>query len=388
MVVRDNTPVSGKVIKMSIKVSIIVILLIFIFLMGDSCVGEYTVVSYKCIDIGSKCNMGFSDPVSDDREGGWTDDGPKNDLSNFPTGKQNFNGIPFDIINPDLNRGKSCIVLKSKVKTYFPEEVNDIEIDSPAKKLHFVHAMSRTDEKPGKYVVHYDCGSTVDIPLENKYNIYNWWYPKDLNLENVRFAWTGKNPRRSSIGVFHYAWENPHPEKVIKSLDFVSYESNASPILVAVTAETKKPAANLQLQGEKTNVSRGEDIKLNVFAHNLIGEPKTVRAIITPPSGWKVVNSSNFSESAPGQYSATFTLKPGVGKDFEVNIKPKGLGNFEVKGMIVYRFGDPPGENHTKIFSPIPVTVIKHESEPGFEAIFSIVGLLTVAYVMNRRKRD
>jgi Tfp pilus assembly protein PilZ len=98
-------------------------------------------------------------------------------------------------------------------------------------------------------------------------------------------------------------------------------------------------SASVQLYGEKTDVVMGEDIVLKLSAVNVITKPAmTVQVIIIPPSGMSVT-SSEFVTSGAGQYTTTYTVDPGAGKDFEVRIKPNQTGDFEVKGRVVYYFG-------------------------------------------------
>ncbi len=65
----------------------------------------------------------------------------------------------------------------------------------------------------------------------------------------------------------------------------------------------------------------------------------TVQVILIPPSGMSVT-SSEFATSGAGQYTATYKLEPGAGKDIEVRIKTNQQGDFNVKGEIVYYYGD------------------------------------------------
>ncbi|MCZ7381563.1 MAG: zinc ribbon domain-containing protein [Candidatus Methanoperedens sp.] len=121
-------------------------------------------------------------------------------------------------------------------------------------------------------------------------------------------------------------------------------------------------AASVQLYGEKTDVVMGEDIVLKLSAVNVITKPAmTVQVIIIPPSGMSVT-SSGFVTSGAGQYTTTYTVDPGAGKDFEVRIKPNQTGDFEVKGRVVYYFGKDKGttKDHTLT---LPVKVRPGENE-------------------------
>jgi len=154
--------------------------------------------------------------------------------------------------------------------------------------------------------------------------------------------------------------------------------------------------ASVQLHGEKTNVVLGEDILLKLSAVNLITKPTMhVQVIIIPPSGMSVTSSA-FAKSGAGQYTTTYELEPGTGKDIEVAIRSNQVGDFDVNGRIIYYFGDDRegAEDHTLI---LPITVRaepeqtvdtsgseeKGSSTPGFVAVVAITGLLA-AYLRRR----
>lgn len=64
------------------------------------------------VSIASAANMGFRDDSADDGKGGWTDQGPGNDLSCMEPGNVTLTGIEFNIADP----GKS-----GKAVSFFPE---------------------------------------------------------------------------------------------------------------------------------------------------------------------------------------------------------------------------------------------------------------------------
>lgn len=120
--------------------------------------------------------------------------------------------------------------------------------------------------------------------------------------------------------------------------------------------------ASVQLYGEKTDVVMGEDIVLKLSAVNVIAKPPmAVQVIISPPSGMSVT-SSEFVTSGAGQYTSSYTVDPGAGKDFEVRIKPNQTGDFEVKGRVVYYFGKDRKNAKDQTLS-LPVKVRPGENE-------------------------
>lgn len=156
-----------------------------------------------------------------------------------------------------------------------------------------------------------------------------------------------------------------------------------------------KTSVSIDLHGEKTNVVLGEDILLKLSAVNYISMPEMhVQVIIKPPSGMGVT-SSEFSLSGAGQYTANYKLLPGEGKDIEVRIRPNQVGDFDVKGTVIYYFGDEK-ENYEEKSVNLPITVrngksnFQNEISPsqehisGFGLILAGIGMILAIAV--RRK--
>jgi hypothetical protein len=171
-----------------------------------------------------------------------------------------------------------------------------------------------------------------------------------------------------------------------------------------VDTNSKDTSASVQLYGEKTNVTLGEDILLRLSAVNLITKPTMhVQVILLPPSGMSVT-STEFVQSGAGQYTTTYELEPGQGKDIEVRIKSNQVGNFNVNGRVIYYFeGDLENAEDHKLTLPIKVregtssnlqspsagTEDNAQSEnetksPGFGSIVALIGLLSF-YALKRR---
>ena len=164
------------------------------------------------------------------------------------------------------------------------------------------------------------------------------------------------------------------------------------------TEPSAEISASVQLHGEKTNVVLGEDILLKLSAVNLITKPTMhVQVIIIPPSGMSVTSSA-FAKSGAGQYTTTYELEPGSGKDIEVAIRSNQIGDFNVNGRIIYYFGNDrdDSEDHTLT---LPITVRAEpdaeqasdasepagESTPGFAGVVAVAGLF-VAYLQRKRR--
>ncbi len=201
---------------------------------------EMEVVKFTPVDISGQCNMGFKEnDAADDGKGGWTDEGPGgNDFRNFPPGEGNFAGVPFTILDPAQNNGKSCIVLGGQPKRHLPPEVV-IPIRALAASVYFLHTAAWMDSGViGDYTIRYQDGSTIEIPLKYGQNITGWWNP--VNTPESAVGWRGTAPRFSPVGINVFGWNNPHPEKEIASIHFRSGMLTCVPILAGITLSNQK----------------------------------------------------------------------------------------------------------------------------------------------------
>jgi hypothetical protein len=87
------------------------------------------------ISLREAANMGFADPVARDGKGGWTDQGPRNDLAPFPVGKRLFGVVPFEILSPASNGGRSCVVQSKNPTLKFKPESRPIAVGAKVKRL-------------------------------------------------------------------------------------------------------------------------------------------------------------------------------------------------------------------------------------------------------------
>ena len=185
------------------------------------------------VDLSQAANMGFRDSVSGDGKGGWMDQGG-NDLRFLPTGRQTFLGVDFDVVDPAVNDGKSCIVLYGESRPYFPVE-REVVVGKKARSIYFLHGAGWCSENSvgATYTVVYEDGSDVAIPIRGNWEISNWWGPQDGKLS--RPAWVGANLHTSQVGIHFFPWQNPHPDKTIASIRFTSAKSRMIVAVVAVT---------------------------------------------------------------------------------------------------------------------------------------------------------
>lgn len=101
-----------------------------------------------------------------------------------------------------------------------------------------------------------------------------------------------------------------------------------------------KSEIGFQLRADRTIINNGEESILTLSATNIITKPPMeAQFILTIPAGVQVT-STELIASGGGQYSTTYTLKPGDSKYISARIQGKEEGNFVMKGRLVYHFGD------------------------------------------------
>ncbi len=220
------------------------------------------------IDLGAYVNRGLKD---DKAAGivGWANQ-EENDMADLPTGKQTFAGVPFVISTP-----KSAITLYSvNANRMLPKEVKGMKVGVKADLLYFLHssAWSYDGNDVCVYRVHYEDASTEEIPVRCGQQVFDWWLdPAQVNEAMAKFgvfaAWQGQNRMTRSQGRWGvwlpcYEWANPHPEKVIRDIDFCAVpKHDYGPVatLVGITA------ASLQAdEGVVTDVINTRGIKVKI----------------------------------------------------------------------------------------------------------------------------
>jgi len=191
------------------------------------------------LDLRKAANMGFADDTAADGVGGWTDQGPENDLRMIPTGHQRFRGTDFAIIDPRTNDGKSCIALAGAARTYFPQSATAEIADAPRGNwLFLLHATAwgSSSQNLGQVNVTYQDGGRQDIPVRAGLDVGNWWSPSTRT--NGEVAWTGEN-RSSFVGLYRSAY--PLENKPLKDIAFTSSVNAVWMIVAASVGEHRPP---------------------------------------------------------------------------------------------------------------------------------------------------
>lgn len=197
--------------------------------------------NFTSLDLKSVVNMGFADEVAGDGKGGWTDQGPENDLRSFNLkGVNSMIGIPFDIIDPASNNGKSSLILRGQNNLAFPTSA-EITVNSKFAGAYFLHAASWATPKSiiGRYRIIYEDGGEEVVEIINGQNISDWW--SSLNITTMRVGWTGSNLQTSVISLFIAPVTNPRPDAIVKKIIAETDGNKGYLMLVAATLTDAGP---------------------------------------------------------------------------------------------------------------------------------------------------
>jgi Beta-galactosidase len=192
---------------------------------------------FKTLDLRGIVTLNWKDDRASGTKG-WTRQG-ENDMRNVQPGLQKLLGIPFDLIDANSNGGKAVLTLKSNK---FPAGAasTTLAVGAKAASIYFLHASAWTRDHMATYVVTYDDGATVEIPIVGKENINDWWVP--ISPKNARIAMHTFNAQSDDLCLFAFGWDNPSPDKTIKSLEFKTENTDGIVVLTAVTLSDKPVA--------------------------------------------------------------------------------------------------------------------------------------------------
>lgn len=124
-------------------------------------------------------NMGFADEVAGDGKGGWHDQGASHDASTFPLKNKNFANVPFKIIDPRKNNGKSIVVFECPK---LPQGPKSVEVKPPAgtagKYLYLLHCSAWEQAKntrTGTVLLEGTNGKRAELPVVYGRDLAEWW---------------------------------------------------------------------------------------------------------------------------------------------------------------------------------------------------------------------
>ena len=170
--------------------------------------------------------------VASDGKGGWDDYSDGNDCD-VAVGEQRLNGVPYYIIPPEENEGRSVIILHNPRLPWSVREVKGVKVGRKFHELHLLHVgLYRVQDYTLTF--NYEDGTTEKHEIKKKIHIGSWIKPPKGGWPQADFGWTGSTPMQPQVVLWHTKWTNPHPTKIVKTIDIVGPE-NCGSCIVAMT---------------------------------------------------------------------------------------------------------------------------------------------------------
>ncbi len=153
------------------------------------------------LDLAKAANVGFADEVADDGKGGWTDQGPENDLRSFPAKDGVFGNIAFKVIDPARNGGRSVLAFANPERSYFLREAVAEGKGNRFDYLYLLHAGAWCrGGAMGTIRVDYEDGSHDLLAVDDRRDVANWWGGIE-SFSNATLVWRSQN-RSSLVGLY------------------------------------------------------------------------------------------------------------------------------------------------------------------------------------------
>jgi len=181
---------------------------------------------------------------------GWFGDRARS-FKDFPYGRHRMANVPFDIYEMPTSPVPNALMLRGNgIPGDLPAEITGIPVNQKADALFFLHAaridrrINANEKRDGKwlelakYVVRYEDGETVEIPILSEYDVDNYSQPAPAAVPGSQLAWTKKFDANADHAVAYMKqWINPRPDVAIATLDLLPGKDNCGvPVLLALTA--------------------------------------------------------------------------------------------------------------------------------------------------------
>jgi hypothetical protein len=218
------------------------------------------------LSLASVANMGFADDVAGDGKGGWSDQGAENDFSGFEVTRTNFQGIRFDIVDPDLNRGRAVATMKSENLSGGAGLASFRLSASGAKGswLYLLHSSCWTPHKGkvGTVTIRLKSGKELVHDVEIGREIADWWAAGHLpnGLVVVR-----KPNKSATVGIFLSRLKIADEPEAVEEIRF---ETEGKAIWIVVGATLSSQWADFS--PPRFTVKEGKDWKAPDFSKVVI----------------------------------------------------------------------------------------------------------------------
>ncbi|MBR6056913.1 MAG: family 20 glycosylhydrolase [Victivallales bacterium] len=199
-------------------------------------------VAKKCrpLDIAPWCNMA----LNGDAPNGWLGLSTEYDVSSLPKGLGWYGGLPFEIVDAQ----KAAVALSCTNGDGWMDAAWQIPVGGKVMGLAFLlttgrqplpqrelyDSTGRNPRIPAHYVIHYEDGSIMEVPLKWDIAVSDW--NTQFGGARAPIVWRKTAKDGTLVSLVAYTWWNPKPELAVRAIDFVTNRDKVQPVLLGVTA--------------------------------------------------------------------------------------------------------------------------------------------------------
>jgi hypothetical protein len=171
-----------------------------------------------------------------------TFDTPFNDMRKVPRGEQTFGGVKFNIGPGSLQLGSGLLPTAS-------ERIEGISVGKHVARMYVLHGAQFSGPTHsvadgttiGWYRIVYDDQSEESIAAVAGEDVGNWFADDAKGPTRGAKVWEGQNLlaewMNTSVRLYAGGWTNPHPEKKVARIDYLTAGAQAAPFCLAITIE-------------------------------------------------------------------------------------------------------------------------------------------------------
>jgi putative heme-binding domain-containing protein len=155
-----------------------------------------------------------------------------------------FEGIPFQLVDPQGTRVPNAVLLYGPNGTFAPNMPRQVSlpVNTAAKSIHLLSGVSGWGSPFGEYGsvsmivrLRYADGETEDHELKNGIHFAD--YIRRVDVPESKFAWDLRGKQIRYLAV------QPDRDAVIEKLELVKGPDNSAPVVMAITVETRNAVA-------------------------------------------------------------------------------------------------------------------------------------------------
>lgn len=173
------------------------------------------------IDLSKIANMDFKDEAAGDGKGGWSDQGPDNDMQGFDFSRKDYEGVTFSVLDPAKNGGRAVLTFDSPhAKTGLVSARVDF---SPAPKARFLYLLHTScwNQGPagtpiGAVEARFADGSKVRQEVRAGTDVADWWNASNGPNAQIVAKRTGNG---GELGVFLSKFKLSDKDAQAKSIE-------------------------------------------------------------------------------------------------------------------------------------------------------------------------